>query len=559
MRTGPLVLTFLLALSVAILSSCGGTSRAQAPAPSTLAPSTPAPSTPAPSTSSSFQLTVAFTGNGTGSVVSTPAGITCRTGNNNGCSASLPAGTTIKLAATPDPLMVLSGWQGGGCSGTGPTCTFALSADTNIVVALNQAPPPPAANAQLTVIESGGGQGSVVSSPNGINCPGTCSASFPLGTQITLTATAAKDSNFGGYSGACTTQGTSSPSPTCTFAASGNESVTAIFTSGPPPPPPPTASLSVTINGKGNVTSSPAGIDCPTTCSASFPQGTVVTLTANNTVKGWQLNSWGGVCANSGATCKVTITNTNQSATATFTSPDLTYGGGNILPTTTTKAIFWGVRWGDSAFVADKITGIDSWYEGVGGSSYAGSVDEYTDASGEQVSATSTYTGHIIDTTAAADSGAIAEACRLVPNPVPNEYIAVYLDQPRHSGGFCAYHTYSTCTNTSTLIEVSVFYNLDGDSGCDPNDTVTGHSQGLAALANLSGHEFSEARTDPVFTAWTTRGQETSDLCWDEFASPFVTFSNGTKWKIQTNWSNFAYDNGLGIGGGCVDRNVTGK
>ena len=282
--------------------------------------------TAAPSNS---KLTLAFAGNGTGAVVSTPAGISCRTGSSTGCSASFAPGTSIKLAVTPDASMVLAGWQGGGCSGSAPTCALALSADTNIVVTLNQAPAPPPANAQLTVIESGGGQGSVVSDPSGINCPGTCTVSFPEGTQLTLTATAANGSVFGGYTGACTTQGAKakdakkhgngSPSPTCTFKADGNESVTAVFTTvQPPPPPPPTSPLSVSISGEGSVTSSPAGIDCPTTCNASFPQGTVVTLTPNNSAKGWLFRNWTGACTTSEPTCQVTITNTNQSVTAVF-------------------------------------------------------------------------------------------------------------------------------------------------------------------------------------------------------------------------------------------------
>ena len=37
--------------------------------------------------------------------------------------------------------------------------------------------------------------------------------------------------------------------------------------------------LKVTVTGNGSVTSSPAGIDCGTTCSASFPNGTAITLT----------------------------------------------------------------------------------------------------------------------------------------------------------------------------------------------------------------------------------------------------------------------------------------
>lgn len=558
MRIGSLLLLSVLVGFTCAVCSCGrGTS---APPPTKPTP------TPTPSPTGNFQLSVSFNGNGTGAVVSTPIGISCRTGSNQGCSDSLSGGTNIKLAVTPDPSIVFAGWQGGGCSGTDPTCTFALQADTNIVVKLNQAPPPPPANAQLTVIESGGGQGSVVSNPSGINCPGTCNAVFADNTQITLTATAANTSLFGGYSGACTTTGakvqthTAGPSPTCTFTATGNESVTAVFTTTqPPPPPPPQASLAVTVTGKGSVTSDPAGIDCPTTCSANFNQGTVVTLTANNTAKGWTFNNWGDACASQGNPCQVTISTTNQSATAVFSSPDLTYNGGPVLQATTTKVIFWGPKWGDPSFVGDKISGIDSWYEGVDGSSYAGSVDEYTDASGNQVGAASTYTGHVIDTTAASDSGAINEACTVVNNPLPNEYVAVYLDQPR-TGGFCAYHTYTSCANSNTQIEVAVFYNLD-DGSCNPLDNVTGHSQGLAALANMSGHEFSETRTDPLLTSWyDSFGMETGDKCESVFPDPFVTFSNGSQWKIQANWSNYAYDNNLGQeDGGCVDFNVTGK
>src|SRR5690348_9292222 len=42
----------------------------------------------------------------------------------------------------------------------------------------------------------------------------------------------------------------------------------------------------------------------------------------------------------------------------------LLYHGGPILPSATTKAIFWGSSWG--TYTGDKITGMDSWYLGVG-------------------------------------------------------------------------------------------------------------------------------------------------------------------------------------------------
>jgi phospholipase C len=67
--------------------------------------------------------------------------------------------------------------------------------------------------------------------------------------------------------------------------------------------------------GTGTVTSTPAGINCPTTCSASFAQNTQVTLnevpTANNTFSGWS-----GACTGV-ATCSVIVTAPN-SVTATF-------------------------------------------------------------------------------------------------------------------------------------------------------------------------------------------------------------------------------------------------
>ncbi|HXG32426.1 MAG TPA: CARDB domain-containing protein [Bryobacteraceae bacterium] len=78
----------------------------------------------------------------------------------------------------------------------------------------------------------------------------------------------------------------------------------------------------------GTVTSSPAGINCGTSCgsqSASFSGGTTVTLTAT-AAGGWQFSGWSGCDSASGTTCTVNM-NANRSVTADFTSspplPDL--------------------------------------------------------------------------------------------------------------------------------------------------------------------------------------------------------------------------------------------
>lgn len=81
-------------------------------------------------------------------------------------------------------------------------------------------------------------------------------------------------------------------------------------------------------------------------------------------------------------------------------------------------------------------------------------------------------------------------------------------------------------------MQFAFFFNLDGDSGCDPADTQTGHSQRLAALSNVSGHELSEARTDPAYPgAWyDSSGQENGDKCAWTFNVSYVTFTDGNRW-----------------------------
>jgi hypothetical protein len=151
----------------------------------------------------------------------------------------------------------------------------------------------------------------------------------------------------------------------------------------------------------------------------------------------------------------------------------------------------------------------------------------------------------------------LSEVCQVITNPVANGYYPVYVDMPRGTAGFCAYHSYGSCNGTP--IEFAFFFNLDGDPGCDPLDTSGLHSQGLAALANVSGHELSEARTDPRSGGWyDSSNQENGDKCAWTFGTPLLTFSNGWKWKIQGNWSNDAYTNKTGYPNqsgqpGCVD------
>jgi len=240
---------------------------------------------------------------------------------------------------------------------------------------------------------------------------------------------------------------------------------------------------------------------------------------------------------------------------------NMTYHGGVILTSVTAQAIFWGPSWTNSNFVGDKITGLDSWHTGFSGSNYAKTSDEYTGSNGT-VGPTVTYQGHVVDTTTASGGGntgaILAEVCKVIAKPVSNGYYPVYTDVKRGNAGYCAWHSYGKCG--STTVQFAFFFSLDGDPGCDPADNSGLHSQGLAALANVSGHELSETRTDPDSPgAWYDRqGAENGDKCAWTFNVPLVTFSDGSRWKIQGEWSNAAYTAGTGYPNssgqkGCLD------
>lgn len=147
----------------------------------------------------------------------------------------------------------------------------------------------------FTQYKQGTGSGVVTSSPAGIDCGSTCSASFVSGTSLTLTAAANTDHIFMGWSGWCT--GTA---PTCTLTLSGNRYASATFE-------PPTLPLTVAkYGGTGTLTSTPAGIDCGSTCTASFTTNGSVTLTAIPDTD-QIFKSWSGCPSVSGTTCTVTM------------------------------------------------------------------------------------------------------------------------------------------------------------------------------------------------------------------------------------------------------------
>jgi len=186
-------------------------------------------------------------------------------------------------------------------SGPGNTLWFTESGANNIGTF---------ATANLSVAETGSGAGQVTSSVGGIVCSPSstqCATSVITGTPVTLTASANAGSAFTGWNGG----GCSGTAP-CTLTVNANTNVTATFSALPSY----TLSVSPAGTGSGTVASNPSGINCGTTCSASFYSGTQITLTgaaaSGSTFAGWS----GGGCVSTDP-CTVTLA-ANTTVTATF-------------------------------------------------------------------------------------------------------------------------------------------------------------------------------------------------------------------------------------------------
>ena len=232
------------------------------------------------------QLTISKTGTGSGTVTSSPAGISC----GAACSAIFLLNQPVTLTTTPTTGSHFSGWSGADDCANGQV-TMATALGCTAQFDLIYYP--------LLVLFPGTGTGTVTSSPAGINCGTDCQEDYPAFTTVTLTATAQQGSTFNGWAGACSGNGA-----TCQVTITELTGVTANFTALTPGT---SNTLYVTSTGGGAVTSSPTGINCGTKCDADFDSAKVVTLTPNPD-QGLTFNGWRGACTGTG-TCQIPMTN----------------------------------------------------------------------------------------------------------------------------------------------------------------------------------------------------------------------------------------------------------
>ena len=151
---------------------------------------------------------VTSSGTASGTIVSDPAGISCGTD----CSENYPAGQMVTLTPKPAVNSKFKSWTGHADCADGSvkidankTCTATFTLNT------------------VSVAVSKTGNGTVTSTPSGVNCGAVCSFNFVAGTAVTLKATPDAGFAFAGWSGGCA--GTAD----CKLTLSSNTTVTANF------------------------------------------------------------------------------------------------------------------------------------------------------------------------------------------------------------------------------------------------------------------------------------------------------------------------------------------
>jgi glucose/arabinose dehydrogenase len=130
-------------------------------------------------TPTTFSLTVAKNGTGSGTVTSSGGSINC----GATCSTTgVTSGTVSTLSASASSGSTFAGWSGGGCSGTG-TCTTTITANTTVTATFN------------TTVASGGGTDYYVSTTGNDTNTGTAASPWRTITKCATTIRAGSNCN----------------------------------------------------------------------------------------------------------------------------------------------------------------------------------------------------------------------------------------------------------------------------------------------------------------------------------------------------------------------------
>ena len=217
-----------------------------------------------------FQLDVSKTGNGFGTLTSDPAGIDC----GSTCSASFASTDSVTLYATASTGSTFTGW-GGACFGAGG-CTVSMDAARSVTAnfTLNTY------QLHVSTAGDGWGEGTVTSSPGGIDCGVYCSVYYAYNTDVNLTATYPAGVTFNGWGG-----GWCSGAGDCTVRMDAAKSVSATFTKN-------CYLLTLSHTGSG---SDPSPDQANSTgCSSGYYNAGVILILTASPASGYHVGGWTG-------------------------------------------------------------------------------------------------------------------------------------------------------------------------------------------------------------------------------------------------------------------------
>jgi hypothetical protein len=263
---------------------------------------------------------------------------------------------------------------------------------------------------------------------------------------------------------------------------------------------------------------------------------------------------------------------------AASTANDLTYHGGigGIGVETAPKVflVLWGSQWNNND-PSGEAGILESFYKGVGGSSWANSVTQYC----QGVPSGTVFcngAGQAAGNSSGIFAGVWADNGSLAPShPRQSQLAAEAVRAAQHFGNtsasnasvqyviatasghnsrgfgtqYCAYHS-ATSSTVGNVAYTNLPYITDAGASCGANFNGLGADAGITIVA---GHEMAETMTDQFPNGgWLdSGGAENGDKCaWissGQGAAADITLSTGT-FPVQSLWSN-AFNSGSG---GCV-------
>jgi hypothetical protein len=247
---------------------------------------------------------------GSGTVVSNPAGLECSGEAVKSCEAALPEGKVV-LTASPAPGYLFKSWKKCDTGGVnGRQCTITATSELKEI------------GVKFVKVWSlegskSGGPGILNTSPGGVNCGYACNSSTALYKEGSLTVKQKPAKHFHfvefdngtGSASSCT----GSKAETCSFTISADSSIEEVYAEDAKN----TLTLVKEGGGQGFVKTKPTNINCGYTCTAAeaeffaaeSPEVTV-TLGKGTTSVTWVKGA--GTCTGSALTCSVPMSESHE-------------------------------------------------------------------------------------------------------------------------------------------------------------------------------------------------------------------------------------------------------